>query len=201
VFCACKIGSGKVEITNNAAATRTREKAMLACVSTLTDVVSYKDVRHSKEWLTSHETINYIRENCPAIWAIMKGRNSPRYNTIYSWAKEISYDPRHRWHAPLLKMIRVKDDGCRSVNFWCVKTLDEEEKRMAKELKNPPTSVHQKDCMHNARVRFLGKEETQRLEDIYDNLDFVGLCKLCRELYGQPEQSEHGSFYDPEWFS
>lgn len=164
---------------------------MLACVSALTDIVSYQDVRHSKEWLTSHEAIGYIRENCPAIWAIMKGRSSPRYNTIYAWAKA---EP-NRWHAPSLKMLRVKDDDCRPVNFWCVQTIKEEEKRFAKLLKNPPTSWHEKNCLHNSRVRFLGKEETQRLEDIFNNC--TNINKLAWELYGEPV---HGSFYDPEWF-
>jgi hypothetical protein len=169
-----------------------REKKMLACVSSLQDVVSYQNVRHSKEWLTSHETVNYIFQNCPAIWAIMEGYISPRYTTIYSWAKAKP----NRWHSPTLKMINVRDDGCRSVNFWCVKTIDEEEKRFVKELKTPPTSWYEKKYRHEARVRFLGKEETQKIEDIYDNC--TNHNQLAWELHGQPER---GSFYDPEWFS
>jgi hypothetical protein len=165
---------------------------MLACVSTLQDVNSYQDVRHSKEWLTSHEAINYIFQNCPAIRAIMKGYISPRYTTIYAWAKAKP----NRWHSPTLKMIKVKDDGCRSVNFWCVKTIDEEEKRFAKKLKTPPTSSYEKKYWHEARVRFLGKEETKKIEDIYDNCE--DLNKLAMELHGEPVW---GTFYDPEWFS
>lgn len=169
---------------------------MLACVSTLQDVNSYQDVRHSKEWLTSHEAINYIFQNCPAIWAIMKDYISPRYSIIYAWAKAKP----NRWHSPTLKMIKVKDDGCRSVNFWCAKTIDEEEKRFAKELRTPPACWHEKNFMHKARVRFLGEEETKKIEDIYDNRydNREELNKLAMELHGEPVW---GTFYDPEWFS
>ena len=120
---------------------------MLACVSTLTDVVSYQDVRHSKEWLTTNEAFCYIRDNCPALFCMLRDRASPDYITMYNWATPSKYVVRGR---PKLEVRRVLDNGRRDVVFWSVESLKSEEKKWSEGFKK--RSYH--GCWYNARLAY-----------------------------------------------
>ena len=101
---------------------------MLACVSTLTEIVSYQDVRHNKEWLTTNEAFCYIRDNCPALFCMMRSRSSD-YITMYNWSLSCKNDYNRK--RPKLQAIRTLDNGRREVVFWNVESLKSEEKMWA----------------------------------------------------------------------
>jgi hypothetical protein len=148
---------------------------MLACVSTLTDVVSYKDVRHNKEWLTTNEAFCYMRDNCPALFCMLQSRNTSDYITMYNWANGVSAT------RPNLVIERVKDNGRRDVIFWSVENLKAEEKIWAERLGD---SVDGK--IYHAP---------------YLNIFFtVAVLKYAQHLE-KISEGPRGSFYDPEWFN
>jgi hypothetical protein len=95
---------------------------MLACVSTLTDVVSYKDVRESKRFLTTNEAISYIEDNCYFLWLMMSCIDPGKeYLRLYSWARTYSK------MRPNFFNVLVKDNGCRKVIFWDSEEINEQE--------------------------------------------------------------------------
>lgn len=95
---------------------------MLACVSTLSDIVSYKDVRHSKEWLTTNEALSYIEDNCEILSYMLSCCDTGKeYLRLYSWGRSTSK------MRPNLTNILVKDNDCRKVVFWNVDTIKEQE--------------------------------------------------------------------------
>jgi len=95
---------------------------MLACVSTLTDVVSYKDVRENKRFLTTNEAISYIEDNCYFLWLMMSCIDPGKeYLRLYSWARTYSK------MRPNFNNVLVKDNGCRKVIFWDSEEINQQE--------------------------------------------------------------------------
>lgn len=145
---------------------------MLACVSTLKDVESYKKVRDKKRWLTTNEALTYIDDHCPILSLLISWSDRP-YTVLYSWSN---------WKTtmrPQLLDERVKDNGCRKVTFWCVKTIKEQEELWKGYFESD-----------NWRVK---RPRNRWAYDIYKEEQ-----KAKNE---KPVEVVHGSFYDPEWFS
>lgn len=144
---------------------------MLACVSTLRNVESYKNVRDKKRWLTTNEALSYIQDNCPFLNLLLSWSDKP-YVVLYSWAN---------WKTtmrPRLDVERVKDNGCRKVTFWCVKTIKEQEQLWKEYFES-------------------GNWRVKRNINLWAYQSYQEDQKAKNE---KPVEVPHGSFYDPEWF-
>ena len=138
---------------------------MLACVSTLTEIVSYEDVRHNKEWLTTNEAFCYIRDNCPALFCMMQSRHSNDYTTMYNWTLSCKNDYNRK--RPKLDVRRVQDNGRRDVVFWNVETLKSEEKNWAYTFQKGWCSYYWRDAI-NAYNELLKKNSEAPRGSFYD---------------------------------
>ena len=149
---------------------------MLACVSTLTDVVSYKDIRESKRFLTTNEAISYIEDNCYFLGLMMSCIDSEKkYLRLYSWARTYSK------MRPNFDNILVEDNGCRKVIFWDSEEINQQE-------------AIWKNYFENGHWRVVGSRWGWTYEEYLKDKE-----EDERYLKGK-EEAPHGSFYDPEWF-
>lgn len=107
---------------------------MQACVSSLSDVVSYKQVRDNKNWLTTSEAIKHIENHCPGLKTIIDINCSPSYVTLYRWSKtkKTKYNSR-----PAIQSLLVYDNGRRSVRFWNKDSLNTQDKIFQSRFFNP----------------------------------------------------------------
>lgn len=146
---------------------------MLACVSTLTDIVSYQDVRHSKEWLTTNELFSFVRDNCPNLAKkIDPSRDGSHYIRAYNLTRteeqlkqrtNCVYDEvEKRYMMPefgkhFIQCIIVTDNGCRPVRFYNKQTVIGVENHICARKKVMEKRRQELEEQHNKQSMYISK--------------------------------------------
>lgn len=176
---------------------------MLACVSTLVDVVSYEEVRHSKEWLTTNELFSFVRDNCPNLHGIIDpegwGSHYLRAYKLSRTDEELRALSNRKWDnvarcyrmpafgKDYIRCVIVTDNGCRPVRFYSKQTIVDVENHIVACVAARQEEIKQ------SRRRALW--ERVRLA--------IWHSSKCRTISKYQEHTfpVWGSFYDPEWFA